>query len=325
MESYDRYLESYRREPRPAFARALRERLREGEEARRSPALRPLLAGGVALAVVVALFAFPSVRIWAQSVLDLFRVRSFVAVSFDPERLEKLRALKQDAAFLVFDRQEVIQDPGPPATVATPEAASVSAGIPVETPRFLPEGLRLDAVTVRGEGRGRLGASSERLRTVLASLDLSDVQVPAGLDGQVIEVHLYPVVGLRYGGTRAQVELTQARSPEVSLPVGVDLVRLGEIGLRILGLDAGEARRIASSVDWRSTLLVPVPANASSFRRVSVQGQPGLLITTSLPPDAEGRRRRDGTVILWTEGERVFALTGNLGNPDLMQIAESIR
>lgn len=325
MESDDRLLEAYRRDPRPAFARALRDRLYEGEELRQRRALRPVLAGGVALAVIVALFAVPSMRTWAQSVLDLFRVRSFAAVTFDPQRLEKLRALKQDAAFLVFDRQEILRDPGPPTPVASPEAASAAAGITVETPGFLPKGMSLEQVTVQGEARGRFGVSSERLRAVLTALDLNDVQIPAGIDGQEVEVHVYPVVHQRFKGEKTEIELMQARGPEVALPPGVDLARLGEIGLRILGLDAGEARRMASSVDWRSTLLVPVPANASSFRQVSVQGQPGLMITTTRPPDDEGRRLRGGTVILWTEGERVFALTGKVGHPDLMQIAESIR
>src|SRR5262245_37914794 len=183
MESDDRHLEAYRRDPRPAFARALRDRLYEREELRQRRALRPVLAGGVAVTVIVALFAVPSVRTWAQSVLDLFRVRSFAAVSFDPQRLEKLRALKQDAAFLVFDRQQMIQDPGPPTTVAGPEAASAAAGIAVETPSYLPKGMSLEQVMVQGEARGRFGVSGERLRTVLTSLDLSDVQIPAGIDG----------------------------------------------------------------------------------------------------------------------------------------------
>jgi hypothetical protein len=116
--------------------------------------------------------------------------------------------------------------------------------------------------------------------------------------------------------------LVQARSPEVSVPAGWDVERLAEIGLRVLGLDTGEARRIARSTDWRSTLLVPVPMNASTFRQVTVHGQAGLLITTSTR--GEDGRRREGTMLMWTEGERVFCLQGNLSGPDLMQMAESV-
>lgn len=324
MESDDKFLHSYRRDPPPGYARRLRETLREIEEPARPPLWRPLVAAAASLAVLVSLFAFPAVRAGAQAMLDMFRVRNFVAVSFDPERLEKLRALKQDRALMVFDRQQVIQDPGKPVVQPSAAAASAVAGFAVESPSFLPKGLALDTVAVTGEARARLGASTARLREVLDALDLRDVQVPPNLDSQDLTVHMYPVVAQSYRAERHHLALLQSRSPEVSLPAGVDLPRLGEIGLRILGMDAGEARRLASSIDWRSTLLVPVPTTASSFRQVTVRGNPGLLVTTS-QAGGEGRRRRAGSVLMWTEGDRVFALEGTLEGADLVQVAESVR
>jgi len=264
------------------------------------------------------------VRAWAQAMLDMFRVRNFVAVSFDAARVEKLRSLKHDNAMLVFDRQQEIQDPGKPVVQSSLAMASAAAGYTAETPAYLPEGLVSDSIAVSGEGRVRLGTSTARLRELLDALDLRDVEVPAGLDGQDLSVHTYPVVYQSFRSGRRRLELVQSRSPDVSLPVGVDLARLGEMGLRILGLDASEARRLANSVDWRSTLLVPVPANASSFRQVTVQGNPGLLVTTT-QQEAGGDRRRGGSVLMWTKGERVYALEGTLEGPDLVQVAESVR
>ena len=325
MEHDDRFLHEHRRDPSPGFARRLREDLRAGEDARPAPVWRPLLAAAAALAVVTSLFAFPAVRAGAQSMLDLFRVRSFVAVPFDETRVEKLRALDHDNAMMIFDRQEVVLEPGRPVAHATPGMASTAAGFNVETPGYLPNSLALDSVKVTGEGRARLGVSTARLREMLAALDLSDVEVPSGLDGQMLDVHMYPVVSQTYRSEKRRLTLLQSRSPEVTLPTGVDLARLGELGLRILGLDAGEARRIAATVDWRSTMLVPVPVNASSFRSVTVQGQQGLLITTTGDANAKGRRRQAATLVMWTEGDRVFALEGALESADLLQVAESVR
>jgi len=107
------------------------------------------------------------------------------------------------------------------------------------------------------------------------------------------------------------------------MPAGWDLERLGEIGLRILGLDKGEAKRIAHATDWKSTLVLPLPMNASSFRQVSVRGQSGLLITTA-DRASDGKRHREGALLMWSEGGRVFCLEGNLSGPDLVQMAESI-
>jgi len=48
-----------------------------------------------------------------------------------------------------------------------------------------------------------------------------------------------------------------------------------------------------------------------------------LLITTSAMKD--GDRRREGTILLWSEGDRVYGVRGNLGDRDLLQMAESLQ
>jgi len=323
----DRMLHEYRRDPDPRFARDLRERLRRLEGRRPLAARRVVrlaaLAAGVAL--VAALFTIPSVRVSAQSFLELFRVRRFAAVPFNESRFETLRSLEQgkDHGLLVLDKEETVLDPGPMRYVPSRQAASPEAGFAVSTPSYLPEGLVADSVFVQGAGAMRLSVSEAKLRAVLQRLDLSDVQVPTGLDGRWIEVKKPPVVFQKFRSPRSRrAMLVQARSPEVSVPAGWDVERLAEIGLRVLGLDTGEARRVARSTDWRSTLLVPVPMNASTFRQVTVHGQSGLLITTSTR--GQDGIRREGTMLMWTEGERVFCLQGNLSGPDLMRMAESV-
>lgn len=320
-------LHEYRRDPDPRFARDLRERLRR-QEGRRSPVAGRVvrlaaLAAGVAL--VAALFTIPSVRVSAQSFLELFRVRRFAAVPFSESRFETLRSLEQgkDHGLLVLDKEETVLDPGPMRYVPSREAASPEAGFAVSAPSYLPEGLVADSVFVEGAGAMRLSVSEAKLRSVLQRLDLNDVEVPTGLDGRWIEVKKPPVVFQKFRSPRnGRAMLVQARSPEVSVPAGWDVERLAEIGLRVLGLDTGEARRIARSTDWRSTLLVPVPMNVSTFRQVTVRGQSGLLITTSTR--GQDGRRREGAMLMWTQGERVFCLQGNLSGRDLMQMAESV-
>lgn len=319
----DRMLHEYRRDPDPLFARDLRERLRHEERPRvTGKRLARLAAAACVLAVVAALFAVPSVRVSAQSFLELFRVRRFAAVEFDESRIETLRSLGEDRGMFIFDRQEELLDPGPARYVASREAASKQAGFLVSVPAFLPAGMSADSMFIEGQGAMRLSISESKVRSLLQRLDLNDVSVPPGLDGRSIEVRKPPVVLQKFRSPRRGAVLVQARSPEVSVPAGLDVVRLAEIGLRILGLDAGEARRVARSTDWRSTLLVPVPMNASTFRQVTVRGQSGLLITTSTR--GQDGRRREGAMLMWTQGERVFCLQGNLSGRDLMQMAESV-
>ena len=321
----DRMLEEYRREPDPEFARSLRERLRRSERSHaltRGRTVR-VLAGACAAILLVALFTVPSVRVSAQAFLDLFRVRRFAAVQFKESRFEALRSSGEDGESLVFDRVEKLHDPGRPAYVASREAASRQVGYAVGAPRYLPGGLTPDSVFVQEEGAVRLMVSEAKLRALLQRLDLNDVQVPTGLDGRWIEVRKPPIVFQAFRSPRGtRTMFLQAKSPEISVPSGWDVERLAEIGLRVLGLDAGEARRMARSTDWRSTLLVPVPMNASTFRQVTVHGQPGLMIMTT-ERNAEGLRR-ESALLLWSEGGRVFCLESPLSGPALMQMAESV-
>jgi len=320
----DRFLHDQRRDPDPAFARDLRERLRagEGEAPERRFRLAPALAAAAAVAVVAGLVFLPSVRAAAQGLLDFFRVRNFAAVEFDPARIERLRATQNDPAMFLFDHKEVLQDPGPRQTYASAAEAAAAAGLTLLTPAELPSGLALDRVEVQGEARARFTASTARLRALLDALDLRDVEVPRELDGATVAVHLQPLVAQVYRKDKLEASLMQSMSPEVDLPAGADPAQLGEIGLRILGLDDGEARRFAGSVDWRNTLVVPVPAGASSFREVTVGGGRGLLVTTRERADG---RTRSGALLLWTAGDRVLALAGNLEERDLLLMAESVR
>jgi hypothetical protein len=321
----DRFLNELRRDPDPRFARQLHQKLRVQESPRRAwtPRLVPTMAVAVVGLVVVAMFAFPSVRASAQAMLDLFRVRKFAAVQFDESRMEKLKALDDDRAFMVFDHQDVVQDPGPPRIVPSVDAAGAAAGFRVARPSFLPGGLTPDTVRVQSAGQARLSISEAKLRALLDALDLRDVTVPSGLDGKVVDVRKPPIVIQQFHNSgRLRATLVQSNSPEIGIPAGLDVERLAEVGLRVIGLDASEASRVAHATDWRSTLLVPVPINASTFRQVTVGGAQGLLITTSERKDGI---RREGTIVLWSEGEKVYGAFGNLSDRDLLQMAESVQ
>jgi hypothetical protein len=321
----DKFMESLYRDPDAKFADDLRGKLNAQPlpHSLRRVAPIPLFAAGVAAAVIVALFAFPSVRVSAQAMLDLFRVRKFAAVQFDAKRLDQLKNMKEDAALQVFDHQK-LQEPAPPQYFTTLEPAATAAGLPAARPSYLPFGLVADTVAVEGEAAMRLTVNEPKLAALLQSLGLGDVQVPAGIDGKSIEVHKPRVLIQRFVNGSRHAAFVEAQSPEVQVPAGLDVERLGEIGLRILGLDADEAHRMAVATDWRSTLIVPVPPTASTFRQVTVHGQPALLVTTNAAPEGDHAGRRNGSICLWSEQDRVFGVMGNLPENDLLQMAESV-
>jgi hypothetical protein len=324
----DRFLKDARQEPRPEFAAALRAKLQqqdlEAEEERAGIRWLPMLSAAAVVLAVVAFAVFPSVRASAQAFLDLFRVRNFAAVSVDPERLRQLDDGTVDLKGLLSDHLETLQEPGPPREFETPEAAGAAAGISLLQPTQLPTGFVRDSIGMRGPGAARLTVDVARLRDVMTTLGIHDIQIPDHLDGAKLEVHVPAAVGMHYRGERREVVFLQARSPEMSLPPGVDLAQVGEIGLRIAGLEPAEAKRFARSIDWHGTLLVPVPADASSFSEVTVRGSKALLVSTS-GERSRANGQRAGSVLMWAEGDKVYALMGNLTTVDLVQMANSVQ
>jgi hypothetical protein len=318
--SDDTWLDALRSDPSPAFKEQLRARLHAqepaGETRREWP--RRALAPAFAAVLVAALVAVPGVRASVAQFISLFRVVHFVAVPVDESRVERLKADNLELGALIGEHVQVLQDPGPPVTMSSLADASAAAGMTLAVPQWLPENTQVLETSVMGERVVRVTASSHRLQQVMDALGINDLAVPAGLDGHVVNLRVPPVTMIRYEHGKRRSRLFQARTPQLTLPDSIDVKALGEIGLRILGLQAAEAKQFAQAMDWHSTLIVPVPPNASGFRQVRIGGRLGVAISH------QPRDQSPTTTIIWSTADRVFALVSILGTEDALQIANSV-
>jgi hypothetical protein len=308
------------RKPPPSFAAQLRGQLRQLDAPRAaSPRRRHVwqaVACAASLLLAVGLVALPSVRAGAETFLDLFRVVNFVAVPVPTARFATLqRGL--DLPRMLGEQVQIVQAAGPPQSVATAAQAAVLAGIAVHLPTWLPDGLTQQEIEVMGEQRWTVAASTQKLQQVLDTLAINDLAVPSGLDGQTATIHLYPSVRVTYSAQRGHVLFVQGRQPDAVLPRGTDLPLLAEIGLRVLGFEPNEARRFANSIDWRTTLLVPVPTSVANFHEVDIGAGKGLLIETARTSGPGGSQ------LLWSAGGSVYALIGDVRPEELFEMARS--
>lgn len=331
----DDFLTPFRRQPRAEFAARLYERINEPLSTESSthtrPALvrwSPVLVSVGALALLILVFTFPPAQAAAQGFLDLFRVKRFTAVTIDPARMEQIRSSNIDFESLVGSSVQKVKDPGQPPRAADAEEASRLAGFHVRTPSALPSGAHLSQIYVQGEGIVRVTADTAKLQSLLDLLQIKDVKAPQQLNGKTVTLRKPPTVVMNYSTGREPLSFIQARSPEVELPAGVNLSELGEIGLRIVGLNASEAHQFAQRIDWHTTMLVPVPANAASFREVDLRNAKALLITTGGTGGSSVRAdngARQSSLLLWSEGEMVYALEGGPVGPELIDFANSLK
>ena len=74
------------------------------------------------------------------------------------------------------------------------------------------------------------------------------------------------------------------------------------------------------TIDWRTTFVVPVPSQAAAYRPINVAGNEGLLI--------EGLAQNEdhpGGVLMWSDGDETFAVTGPVRGLELLEIAQSLQ
>jgi len=332
----EQFLYDFRKDPSPEFADKLRRKLSDQaapELTNRSPIWRKPAAVSLSVAAVFLIaLSFPAVRAVAQQFLDLFRVQRFVAISADPERLKQIARIANegfDLKSLLSRNVRVVKEPGPLQPVDSVAAAEQLTGLTVQLPATLPSEVVQKEMAVGGEGALEFTADTALLQDVLDALDLRDVLVPQQLNGAVVKVRMPPRVITNYRRNgMARATLLQAASPEISLPQGVHLPEIVEIALRILGMSLDEARQYAYSIDWHGTLLVPVPADVASFREVEVGTSQGLLIELNgqRRPGPSGRLRGEqGSMVLWSDGGKVFSLSGTINVRDLLQMAGAIQ
>ncbi len=325
----DEFMNGLRREPRRAFAEKLYGRIDEPMSTKRFSFARwlPAMAAAGALMLVVSLFVFPPAQAWAQDFLNLFRVRRFTAISVDPARMQQLSASKVDLQTLIGRDVEVVKEAGAPQAT-TLDAVRAMSSMRVRVPGTLPSELALSDVHVQSEGIVKLTADGDKLQSLLDTLSIADVKAPAKLNGAVVTVRMPANVTMSLSNGKSKVSFIQSRSPEVTLPDGVALSDLGLIGLRIIGFSPADARQFAQNIDWNATLVVPVPANAASFREVSVGSGKGLLIVTQGSFGEPGRasdRNRPSNLLLWSDGDMVFGLEGSVSSGDLLTIANGLK
>jgi hypothetical protein len=182
------------------------------------------------------------------------------------------------------------------------------------------------------EQAARITVNTAGLQAVLDTFGLADVELPEGLDGQTATVRLPPIVTQTFVNrdptvtdrTGAIIEravhVIQAQSPDVSFPAGLDLSKLAYAGLRVLGMSREEAYRMSVTIDWRTTLIVPVPAKAVAYRPINVAGNEGLLIE-----GLAAGERYPGGVLMWSSGGETFAIAGAVSGEELLEIAQTLQ
>jgi hypothetical protein len=175
-----------------------------------------------------------------------------------------------------------------------------------------------------------------KLRSILQEIGREDILLPDNLDGASVTLDLPIAILAEYGDCDYKnyserqtpwlphcTQLVQLASPTISAPAGLDVTQLGKAFLQLAGMSETEAAQISQTVDWTTTLVLPVPTNyGASYHDVMVDGVNGTLITQSI---STPNGRSTLTTLLWVKDGVLFSLNHPGYTLDALAIANSLK
>ncbi len=319
-------------EPPQAFERFQARLASEADVSARRGFLRgffsvhPLPAWGAltTTALIVVLVTFAPARSWTQRVLSMLRVEKVAVVPLDL-RFDSNSDTQALIRKVISDEVTVTLSAGKPQFVADASQATQMAGFPVRTFTDMKEVPKIGVV---GEQSYIMKLDQSRLQAIVDSIGKSDLQVPGSVSGQVIAVHVPKSVFLRYGNcpdrhnrSKSEAEnenvpsagagcvmFAEVPSPIVSVPPELNVEQLLQIALQAGGMSPEEARAFCAKVDWKTTLVVPIPRRASSYAEEHVDGVTGNLIMgkglRGQPPEY---------TLIWIKNGIIYSIHGSGG------------
>jgi hypothetical protein len=238
---------------------------------------------------------------------------------------------------MLFTESVTITEGGENQPAADAAEAASLAGFAVRLPQGL-EGER--TLTVQPGGQLSFAIDLPRVQAVLDEIGRSDIHLPAELDGATVSVDVPTSVVAMYGACKADIEqarkegydpdsgemprlpdcttLVQMPSPEVNAPEGLDVAAVGEAYLQLLGMSEDEAAQFASTIDWTTTFVIPIPRYGTKSQTVSVDGVEATYIQQNL----EDHTRQ--YLLMWVKDGLLYALTGPGNLSDAMDVAGTL-
>ncbi len=291
----------------------------------------------IALVLILGLsLAFPGVRAIADSFLGLFRVQQISVVQVNPGNLpEQLGSSSQFEYMLSQDVQ--IEEQGEAQKVDDAAQAAQLAGIPVRLPTDIEGDQHL---MVQPGVRATFKIDLPQVKSLLDELGQNDIDLPSSLNGATVTMELPTSVSASYGdcdfsskavevttgdpdrpsaGLSDCISLMQVPSPDISAPPGLDTAKIGEAFLQVMGMTPEEAAQFSSTVNWSTTLVVPIPQYGTSYQSVLVDGVEGTLIEQKLEDQP------DQYLLLWVKDGIIYALTGPGKGATALKIADSLK
>lgn len=294
----------------------------------------------IAVLLLAATFSFPQTRAFASQLLSLFRVQQVTVLPVDFSGINKMtgaKAMGEQVSQMLSKSITTTQKPGEPVVTTDAAKASQLAGFNVR----LPQGEKFSEITVTLGTAFTFTIDQAKAQALLDEAGRSDLVLPESIDGKEVSVSIPAGISAGFGtcpvatGKPAEPDfkhgqsatplykdcilLAEIPSPTVSAPAELNVGDLVQVGLEFSGMSHEEAAAYTASVDWTSTLVVPIQKYAATYKQVSVDGVMGTLIVNSSDDEDSGFS------LIWVKDGIIYVIGGIGDNVEkAMQMANSL-
>lgn len=298
---------------------------------------RPIWIVLIAIIIVAAGLSFGPGRNLSRKFLQSLRMQKIQAVNVDLSSFvgpNANRTLQQMFSQMISDKVTVTVNE---KEQAAPNAAAASqlAGFQVQ---LLRAGKEAPELAVIGEHAFNLAVDRARLQAIFNEAGRPDLILPQSIDGATVAVRIPRRVQAKYGNCPGPPSATanvatpqppsteysdctildQGPSPVVSIPAGLNVEQLAQIGLELAGMSPNQAHDFLKTVNWKMILGISVPRSMRSYEAVEVSGVQGTLLNTA------GRRGPTYTLI-WAKNGMAYSLTGFGNSGGAVALADSLK
>jgi hypothetical protein len=303
---------------------------------------KPAWAAVIATCALAAALYLEPVRVWATEFLSLFRVQRITVVRIDPANIQQLeeglfgRESQRRMEQFLSDNAHVTKH-GERKTVQNANEAARLAGFGVRMPTKLETPSRIH---VQPAVDASFEIDVEELQNVLDDAGRSDVRIPEDLDGKTIQFNIPASVTALFGKCPDPEEVRdrtsrrqkarqyaeckifiQMPTPVVVAPPSLNAAELGTEMLKLFGFTDDQAREFSKSIDWTTTLVVPLPLHDTmNVAEVDVDGVKGQLFSSQHPR----LEISDAYNLLWIRDGHLYSLMGRGTADEAIAIANSL-
>lgn len=289
----------------------------------------PVWAGIAVVAVLTLLLSFTPVRTWASSFLGLFRVEKITVIPINPDKAQKageeLSGQTSEVENILGENLNITSQ-GEIQKVSSAEEAASLAGFEPRLPDVTDQTASL---YVKPGMQASFTIDQPRLQALLDAVDVN-ATLPANVNGKVVSGQISDSIVATYGDCPVEdptnsdfskmkdcTVLIQLPSPTVEAPEGLDVPKLGEAMFQYLGFTPEEAQSLSESIDWSSTLILPIPLGEDiSYDEVIVDGTSGTLLQNG---------EEDIYSLIWVKDGILYGLAGSGGKDAALPYITTIR